>query len=37
MRINSFIHRLCTPHSAPCPGRRWPAVAGPRHPVPRGL
>src|SRR5215472_1249514 len=37
MRINSLIHRLCTPHSAPCPGRRWTALAGPRHPVPRGL
>jgi len=37
MQINSLIHRLCTPRSAPCPGRRWTALAGPRHPVPRGL
>ncbi len=26
MRINSLIHRLCTPHSAPCPEYRWIAV-----------
>jgi hypothetical protein len=37
LQINSLIHRLCTPHSAPYPGRRWTAVAGTRHPVPRGL
>ena len=32
LQINSLIHRLCTPHSAPCPGRRWTALAGPRRP-----